>query len=165
MIAVYDAGGVVTGAATRREVYAHGLWHASAGVLVRARDERIYVHLRTATKATWPSRHDCLAGGVVDAGETPEAAALRELDEELGVRDVAIRPLAQLAWDGEWAGKPLRCHLFAYEARHDGPFVHQASEIVDGWWWTSGQLLEHLADPAWPFVDDTRALVPYLGLH
>ncbi|MCX4092777.1 NUDIX hydrolase [Nocardia sp. alder85J] len=165
VIAVYDAAGRRTGAAERATVYERGLWHASAGVLVRSRDgERIYVHRRTETKAVFAGMHDCLAGGVLGPEEDPAEAAVRELSEELGVTlgpgDEPPAPLGHVAWDGRWAGRPMRCHVFAYEVRHDGPFRHQPEEVADGWWWTDAELLAHLADPKWPFVPDTRVLIP-----
>ncbi|MET9487190.1 NUDIX domain-containing protein [Nocardia sp. NPDC006630] len=167
LIAVYDAAGHEVGVEERAVVYARGLWHASAGVLVRSLDgERIYVHKRTDTKAVFAGMHDCLAGGVLDPGEDPAAAAIRELGEELGIElgpnDDRPRPLVTAAWDGEWAGRPMRCHLFAYEVRSDGPIRHQPEEIADGWWWTDAELRTHLADPSWPFVPDTRRMIPDL---
>ncbi|MFF0813703.1 NUDIX domain-containing protein [Rhodococcus sp. NPDC003318] len=160
IVTVYDEVGTAIGTAPRSRVYAEGLWHASAGVLVRSGDgQRIYVHRRSPGKAVFGGMHDCLAGGVVDPGETPADTAVRELEEELGIRGAPLESLAKASWDGEWAGKPLRCHLFAFECRWDGPIVHQPSEIVDGWWWTDEQLRTHLADPGWPFVPDTRALL------
>jgi 8-oxo-dGTP pyrophosphatase MutT (NUDIX family) len=169
VIAVYDRTGRQTGSAERARVYAQGLWHASAGVLVRSRDgERIYVHRRTETKAVFAGMHDCLAGGVLGPGEDPADAAVRELGEELGIivgnNDSLPQPRAQVAWDGEWLGTPMRCHLFAYELRYDGPIRHQPEEIAAGWWWTDAELRAHLDDPAWPFVPDTRVLLPDL-LH
>lgn len=163
LVAVYDADANVVGTAPRSRVYAEGLWHASAGVLVRSTDgRRIYVHRRSDTKAVFAGMHDCLAGGVVDPGETPPQAATRELEEELGISGVPLIPLAAARWDGQWAGKPMRCHLYAFEAGHDGPVRHQPEEIADGWWWTDAELAAHLADPDWPFVPDTRVLVPQL---
>lgn len=163
LIAVFDADGRVVGSAPRTQVYAEGLWHGSAGVLVRSTDgARIYVHRRTLAKAVFAGMHDCLAGGVIDPGETPLQTAIRELHEELGISDSTPVPLASAAWDGEWAGRPMRCHLFAYGIRHDGPMRHQPEEIADGWWWTDAELASHLADPSWPFVPDTRVLVDRL---
>ncbi|TQF68392.1 NUDIX domain-containing protein [Rhodococcus spelaei] len=162
IVSVYDAHGLPVGTAPRSRVYAEGLWHASAGVLLRSLDgERIYVHRRSPDKAVFAGMHDCLAGGVVDPGESAEQTATRELAEELGVTGVALTPLARIAWDGTWAGKPLRCHLFAFEGRSDGPITHQASEVTDGWWWTDDELCTRLADPSWPFVPDTRALLAH----
>ncbi|CAN5673146.1 NUDIX domain-containing protein [soil metagenome] len=165
-VAVYDAAGTVVGVAPRSQVYADGLWHASAGVLVRSGDGRIYVHRRTTTKAVFAGMHDCLAGGVVDPGETPVQTAVRELGEELGITGMTPEPLASAAWDGEWAGRPMRCHLFAfgivYDILRDGPIRHQPEEIAAGWWWTDDELVQALADPDWPFVPDTRVLIPEL---
>jgi 8-oxo-dGTP pyrophosphatase MutT (NUDIX family) len=161
-VAVFDSTGTVIGAAPRSQVYADGLWHGSAGVLVRSGDGRIYVHRRTTTKAVFAAMHDCLAGGVIDPGETPVQTALREVSEELGITGVTLQPLASRAWDGQWAGRPMRCHLFAFGLRWDGPIRHQPEEIAAGWWWTDDELREHLADPAWPFVPDTRVLIPNL---
>ncbi|WP_227982457.1 NUDIX domain-containing protein [Nocardia spumae] len=165
VIAVYDNLGAEIGSADRAEVYERGLWHASAGVLVRSLDgHRLYVHRRTETKMVFAGMHDCLAGGVLAPGEDPGAAAARELAEELGIVASAPgpRPLARTAWDGLWNGRPMRCHLFAYEVRSDGPITHQRDEIAAGWWWTDAQLRGHLADPSWPFVPDTRVLVDRL---
>ncbi|MBF6301835.1 NUDIX domain-containing protein [Nocardia amamiensis] len=164
-IAVYDPAGTPIGAAERATVYRDGLWHASAGVLLRSRDgTRIYVHRRTDTKLVFAGMHDCLAGGVVGPGESPLDTARRELAEELGVTpDLReLTPVATATWDGEWDDRPMRCHLFAYELRYDGPFRHQPDEIADGWWWSDAELRAHLADPDWPFVPDTRLLIPGL---
>lgn len=165
VVAVYDRLGNPVGRAARSVVYAGGLWHASAGVLVRSVDgSRIFVHRRTESKAVFGGRHDCLAGGVVDPGETPRETAIREVGEELGIVGTAEAPLrlteiARTSWVGSHRGGPLRCHLFAFELRYDGPITLQASEIAQGWWWTVSELDKHLADPAWPFVPDSRALL------
>ncbi|MFD0363112.1 NUDIX domain-containing protein [Nocardia sp. GCM10030253] len=163
MIAVYDQAGHEIGAADRATVYRDGIWHASAGVLVRSGDgAHIYVHRRTDTKMVFAGMHDCLAGGVVEPGETPARTAVRELAEELGImlpEGTTLPLLRTISWDGEWQGEPMRCHLFAYELRYDGPIRHQPEEIADGWWWTDTELAAHLADPTWPFVPDTRILI------
>lgn len=163
LVAVYDADGAVIGEAPRSQVYAEGLWHASAGVLVRSVDgQRLYVHRRSDTKTVFAGMHDCLAGGVVDPGETPLQAATREVHEELGIGGRRLTELASASWDGTWAGRPMRCHLFAYQVHHDGPIRHQPEEITAGWWWTDAELHARLADPDWPFVPDTRILLPQL---
>ncbi|MGU3433129.1 NUDIX domain-containing protein [Actinomycetes bacterium M1A6_2h] len=159
-VAVFDETGAVVGSAPRSRVYREGLWHGSSGVLLRSVDgERIYVHRRTTTKAVFAGMHDCLAGGVMDPGESPVATARRELAEELGVTGCELVPIARAAWSGRSGERILRCHLYAFEARYDGPVHHQATEVSEGWWWTDAELATHLADPDWPFVPDTRELL------
>ncbi|NIZ92710.1 NUDIX hydrolase [Kineococcus rubinsiae] len=151
-----DPDGRVVGTATRAEVRARNLAHAATGVLLRDGAGRVFVHRRTDTKDVYPGRHDCFAGGVLAAGETPDEAAVRELAEELGVRDVPLRPVLRRWYrDGD-------THYLAhvYEATWDGrELVLQPSEVAAGWWVPEQELRAALADPAWPFVPDTRALL------
>jgi 8-oxo-dGTP pyrophosphatase MutT (NUDIX family) len=154
-VAVYDAEGRVTGAAARGVVYSHGLWHAATGVLVRSGDgERVVLHQRTAGKLIFPSAWDCWAGGVVGPGEDPADAAVRELDEELGIAGVPLRPLPGAVFDDG----QVRYHVFGYEARWDGPLRPQPSEVAWVGWVSVDELVARLADPArWPFAPDGRA--------
>jgi len=41
-------------------------------------------------------------GGHVDEGETPEQAAIRETEEELGLQVTLKQNLAQISWHGKW---------------------------------------------------------------
>lgn len=151
-VAVYDALGGVVGSATRATMRREGLWHAAASVLVRSTDElSVYVHRRTGTKDVHPGMHDCWAGGVVAAGETPDRTARRELAEELGV-DATPRFLFRTVHQRE----TVRFHAFLYETFWDGPIVHQPDEVAGGRWVSVTELRTRLDDPAWPFVPDGR---------
>ncbi|MFH9588610.1 NUDIX hydrolase [Streptomyces luteogriseus] len=94
---IVDENDRVVGQCPRGVVYARGLRHRC--VFIRARDAegRIFVHRRTPTKLVFPSLHDMFVGGVVGAGESYDAAALREAEEELGV-----------------SGLPQPSHLFTF---------------------------------------------------
>lgn len=92
----------VTGTALRREVHRNpALIHRAIGVLVFVRG-KLLLQKRSATKDTFPDTWTCSVTGHVDAGETYEQAALRELQEEAGIR--AATPLLLIAK-----------HLFRYE--------------------------------------------------
>jgi len=153
MVARYDAAGAVIGRARRADVRRRGLWHAATMVLVRSGDgTRVYVHRRSPGKDVFPGLHDCWAGGVIADGETPDEGAERELAEELGVRGVPLRRLFTFTLEQP----PLRCHYFAYEARWDGPVVHQPEEIVSGGWMPLDELRAWAEDPHSPLVPDGR---------
>ncbi|MDA3629972.1 NUDIX domain-containing protein [Saccharopolyspora oryzae] len=152
-VAVYDALGRVVGSASRSRMRAEGLWHAATAVLVLSPDGgSIYVHRRTDTKDVFPGLHDCTAGGVVAAGEDPDTAAERELAEELGVRGAPVRFLFRSTFESG----SVRYHAFVYEARWDGPIVHQPEEVAEGWWMPVSELRERLDDDQFPFVPDGR---------
>lgn len=131
LIDIVDESDRVTGRATRGEAYARGLRHRVAFVLVRDGDDRIFVHRRTAEKRVFPSLYDMFVGGVVGAGETYDEAALREAEEELGVRGLPVpEPLFTFRYDtgdgrASWwsAVYQVRCAL---------PVRPQAEEVA--WW-------------------------------
>ncbi|WP_246110058.1 NUDIX hydrolase [Saccharopolyspora dendranthemae] len=151
-VALYDAAGRVVGRTSRREMREKGLWHAATAVLLISGDgERIYVHRRTDTKDVYPGMHDCAAGGVVGAGEDPFDAARRELAEELGVR---TEP--EFLFREDFVQGTVRYHGFLFQARWDGPVVHQPEEVAEGWWMPITELRRRLDDPDWPFVPDGR---------
>lgn len=89
---VDDAGREV-GAAPRWRVRRDNLRHRATAVLVRNSAGAIYVHRRTDDKDVYPGAHDVWAGGCVQAGETVEDAAVRELAEELGIAGVPLIPV------------------------------------------------------------------------
>jgi 8-oxo-dGTP pyrophosphatase MutT (NUDIX family) len=152
----YDENGSPVGAVRRSVMRARGLWHAATAVLVRSGDgERIYVHRRSEAKDVFPGLHDCWAGGVVAAGETPLECAIREVAEELGVTGVTPVPLFEF----RYVDPPIRYHAFTFEVRWDGPITWQPGEVVAGGWLTVAELTARLADPGWPFVPDGRTAI------
>lgn len=150
-----DESGRVVGSAPRERVRRENLPHAATAVLVRRPSGEIFVHRRADDKDLWPGRHDCAAGGVLVAGENPDDAARRELAEELGIEGAALTP-ALLRWyhdEDTW----YLAHV--YLATWDGEVRFADGEVADGWWEVPARLYERLADPAWPFVPDTRTLL------
>jgi len=153
LVARYDAAGFMVGTALRSEVRAAGLWHAAAMVLVRSTDgTQAYVHLRTDDKDVFPGLHDCWAGGVIAAGETPAECAARELAEELGITSVTPRPLFTLRYEQP----PQRSHNFVFEIHCDGPFTPQPAEIVSGAWMTMNALRRWAEAPGCTLTPDGR---------
>ena len=159
MVALVDKTGAVVGSAPRSEVRRDNLRHSATAVLVRDPAGHIYVHRRTDTKDWAPGRWDAAAGGVLTLGEDPVASAVRELAEELGIAGVALEPLGTHLYEDE----TTRCFEHAFQAVWDGPVTHQASEVAEGGWMTLADLSRLLADPARPFVPDTRQLLAQLA--
>lgn len=74
--------------ASKEDVFSKGLLHGASHVWIwRERQGRLEVMLqrRAPGKRTWPDCLDISAAGHIDLGETPEAAALREAEEEIGL--------------------------------------------------------------------------------
>jgi isopentenyldiphosphate isomerase len=160
LVAIIDQTGAVVGSAPRSVMRRDNLAHLVVAVLVRDSAGRVYVHRRTESKDVFPGMHDSFAAGCLQAGEEVEAAAAREVAEELGVVGVPLTPLAVVRYDD--AATHHVCHAFV--AIYDGPITHQAEEVAWGGWMTPAELRTRLADPSWPFVPDGRALIePWLA--
>ena len=159
IVALVDRSGDVVGSESRTVVRRDNLLHAATAVLVRDPERRIYVHRRAPDKDWAPSAHDAAAGGVMAYGEEPAASAARELAEELGVSGATLSPLGLSVYEDD----TTRCVEHCFETVWTGPVTHADGEVVWGAWMTLEELDGHLADPAWPFVPDTRALLTRLA--
>lgn len=94
LLAVVNDVDVVIGAMKRREIHHKGLRHRAVHILVFDGEGRLCLQKRAMTKDVNPGAWDSSAAGHVDFGESYEAAAQRELMEELGI--TAEAPLISL---------------------------------------------------------------------
>ena len=155
LVPLYDAAGSPTGeVVTRREMRERNLRHAATAVVVRNSAGEVYVHRRTDTKDVFPGRYDFAAGGVLQVGEDPYDAAVREAEEELGVTGV---PLASLG-EGDYADDHTTYHAFCFTCVYDGPITWQPEEVAWGGWMDLDELRGKIDDPGWPLVPDGRAI-------
>ncbi len=90
IVAIVDAHNNVIGSAPRREMRANKLPHRSTYILVFNSQRELFVQKRTMTKDIYPGYYDPCTGGVVLHGESYEVSAIRELEEEVGIRDVPL---------------------------------------------------------------------------
>jgi 8-oxo-dGTP pyrophosphatase MutT (NUDIX family) len=150
---IVDENDRVVGQAPRGEVYAKGLRHRTAFVLARDGADRIFVHRRTAGKLVYPSLYDVFVGGVLGTGETYDDAALREAEEELGVRGLPRpAPLFTFLFEapdghGSWWAR-------VYEVRCTLPVRPQAEEVSWHAFLTEQEVAERL--DTWEWVPDGR---------
>lgn len=122
-----DERGRAVGTATRAACHADpSLVHPSVHVVVLAPGGMLW-QLRGPYKDTAPGAWDHACSGHVGVGESPDQAALRELQEELGVRVAAgaLEPLGRLL-----VRLPSETELTSvYRLRHDGPFTIHPPEL------------------------------------
>ncbi len=158
LVDVVDESDRVIGQAARRDVRRKNLRHRSVYVLVFNSTGQLFVHRRTLSKDVFPGHWDVAVGGVLNAGESYDEGARRELREELGVADLTLRRLFPLRYDDEHN----RVAGVVYSCTSDGPFRLQASEIGEGGWMDLDVLLDRTQrDPFCP--DSLEALRLYLA--
>jgi isopentenyl-diphosphate delta-isomerase type 1 len=76
----------VVGRASRAEVHARGLKHRAVHAFVFNPSGELFVQKRSATKDTFPGCYDSSASGHLGSSEEYDACAVRELQEELGLK-------------------------------------------------------------------------------
>ena len=104
--------------ATRTQV------NAVSVALVRAGRILLVQRARPPYRGMWT-----LPGGRVEPDETPEQAARREIEEELGLRVEALSPLTQLT-----VGTPVAWRLQVFVAPVGDGEIRPSDEI-GGWQW------------------------------
>ena len=72
--------------ALKSEVHSKGYYHNTAHIWFYTRDGHILLAQRAATKTLHPLLWDVSVAGHVDAGETVEQGAIREIKEEIGLK-------------------------------------------------------------------------------
>ncbi|MFV0130672.1 NUDIX domain-containing protein [Streptomyces sp. HMX112] len=159
---VVDEHDRVVGRAPRGEVYARGLRHRCVFVLARDADDRIFVHRRTARKLVFPSLYDMFVGGVVGAGESYDEAALREAEEELGVRGLP-RPVPLFTFLYASGDGARSWWSAVYEVRCELPVRPQPEEVAWHTFLPEAELEARLAE--WPWVPDGLAAYERLRAH
>ena len=83
-----------------------------------------------------PSRRWQLPKGIIDAGETPETAGLREVREEAGIETELLAPIETIEYwyFGDWRGERVRFHKSVYFyllAYRGGEVENHDAEVVE----------------------------------
>jgi putative (di)nucleoside polyphosphate hydrolase len=129
------------------------------GIMLANRDGHVFVGQRIDSKEgdAWQ-----MPQGGIDKGESPEDAALRELDEETGVAafmvDIIARsahehlydlpdPLIGKLWGGKYRGQAQRWFLVRFKGRDEDINIATHHPEFDAWRWVEADRLVELIVP------------------
>lgn len=112
---VVDKKDKVLRTVSRVEAMEKGLRFRYIQVLVFNSNRELWVQWRSRHKVICPRQYGASVGGVVEAGESYEAAALRELAEEAGITGVELAPVGFYTVDG-----PQPYNAMTYACQYDG---------------------------------------------
>ncbi len=139
---VVDANDEVTGTATRSDVHTQKLTHRAVHVFVFNKRGDLLLQKRSPLKDMCPGLWDSSVSGHLDSGEFYEAAAVRELEEEMGIlvpeppEEIArIAPGAETGWE----------HVRLYRIRHDGNLRFPSAEIDSVMWFPLPEIAAWIA--------------------
>lgn len=149
LIQVVDEHNQPLRAGTKQEVWQNGLWHRVAHVTVFSLDGKILIQKRAATKKPFPGCWDNSTSGHVDADESYEVAARRELTEELGVTasDLTEVGTFELHYESKDWGKINRFdRAYKITIAEDTEFNLPPDEVSEVEWVTIPYLKRRIAD-------------------
>lgn len=156
---VVDEHDQVIGQRPRGEVHREKLRHRAVHIFVINKRGELFLQRRSRWKDVHPRKWDSSAAGHVNAGDTYDITAPRELEEELGVR-------APLECIGGLPASEATGWEFVkiYRAMHNGPFHLPPAEIESGSFFTHEQLTRWIAarpqDFATGFLECWRTVAP-----
>lgn len=121
-------------------------YRPNVGIMLINRDGLIFAAQRLDSEVpAWQ-----MPQGGVDAGEDPKAAALRELEEEIGVPPDLVQVVAETAdwltydlppeiaariWKGRYRGQKQKWYLLRFLGRDDQIKLAQAHPEFSAWRW------------------------------
>ncbi len=150
---VVDAQDRVLLTEARAVVHREGLRHRAVHIFVFNAAGQLFLQRRSMSKDTAPGKWVSSCSGHVDSGEDYDAAARRELGEEIGLAD----PVGMERVFKEPACRPTGNEfVWVYHCRSEGPFVLDPAEVSEGQWIELDALNSWIAarprDFAWSFT-------------
>lgn len=152
---VVDDNDHVISRALRRKVHDDYLIHRSVMFYVLDEEDRVFVNQRSAAKELYPGSWSIAFGGHVLAGESYEAAVVRELEEETGLRNV---PVLITTFQKRTADERENVHVYAVRASSEPRLF--AEEIEQGRFVTLAEVNEMLG--RFDFLPETSTLLTTL---
>lgn len=135
---IVDEHNQVIGTARRSECHGNpALIHRTSHVVVFHPDGRVLLQRRSAKKDIQPGKWDTAVGGHLDPGEDFEAAARREMKEELGIDSTL--PL-QVLFDSRIRNTVESENTRVFSVTHGGPFDFSREEIDEVRFFSAAEL-------------------------
>ena len=153
---VVDESDRVIDTLPRDEVHARDLRHRAIHVMLFNTRGEVFLQKRSIWKDRNPGLWDSSTAGHVDAGETYEQAARRELREEIGIEVGELEEIDTLGCGPETGWEFLRVH----RGRHDGPFSFASLEVEGGAFLPVAQVREWLEKRPEDFTPIFRMAFP-----
>lgn len=112
----------VVGQCSLVEKHEHGYITRNVAVFIQDSDGKFIISKRALTKSVEPGLYDVSVCGHVDAGENYMTAALRELEEELGIT-APLQELAVFYREFPYKGILMKHFTWHFRGRSDSPIV------------------------------------------
>ena len=126
----------------RADVHRLGLKHRAVHVLIFNAQGEVFLQKRSAAKDSCPLAWDSSASGHLCPGEAYDACAVREVEEELGLR---LSCVPSRLFKIEACDETGQEFVWVYRCQAEGPFSLNPEEIETGDWFAPAQLADWMA--------------------
>ncbi len=142
MLSVVDDHDRIIGTSPRTEIHNRGLRHRAVHILIFNDQQQLFLQKRTMSKDINPGLWDSSAAGHVDAGESYDHCAVREITEELGIPvDTPPELLFKLPACQATGMEFVQVYCWP----HNGPFNLASEEIERGEWSSLREINERVS--------------------
>jgi len=147
LIQIVDEHDQPIGVAQMRDAQERGLYHRIARVMIEDAEGNILLQKRASDMRMYPDCWDTSAAGHVDAGETNEAAAKRELFEEVGIKVENLEFLGSYPTNRTYKGLQLKRFNPTYRAIVDRNIAIklESSEVSEFKWCSTSEIKDIIA--------------------
>ncbi len=136
-----DHEGMVIGTAPRGECHNNpSLLHRAVHILVWNSEGKLFLQHRSADKDIQPDKWDTSVGGHFAVGETPEMAAKREMEEELGIKDADLKFLYRYLWQTDRESELV----YTFATIYDGNIKIDPNELDEAKLWSQAEIENHI---------------------
>lgn len=116
-VQITNRKGDVIGSASMSDAFEKQMVRNTAYVMLINEQGKVWLQRRSLDSPNYPGYWDASAGGHIDVGESAETAAYRELEEELGIKDVPLNYLRSLYYEAEGDGRIYKYYAHIYVSR------------------------------------------------
>ncbi|MBS1114532.1 MAG: nudix hydrolase 3 [Nitrospirae bacterium] len=132
LLEIVDRNGKVRGLAKRSEIHGNPSFiHRVVHVLVFDKEERLLLQKRSQNKDIAPGKWDTSVGGHVHPREDILDAARREMEEELGITECALRFLYSYLFSNQIESELVS----TFSCEYNGKFLFNRDEIDEIAFW------------------------------
>ncbi len=121
----------VIGRRPRSEIHRLRLMHRAVHVFVFNDAGHLFLQKRSPLKDCFPGKWDSSASGHLDAGESYDAGAVREVREEIGL---ILNAVPERLFEITACPETGQEFVWVYRCRSNGPFRLREEEVSDGRW-------------------------------
>jgi 16S rRNA (adenine1518-N6/adenine1519-N6)-dimethyltransferase len=146
LIQIVNENDEVIGSAPKREAQEKGLIHRIAQIMVEDPEGRLLLQKRSLLTEFRPGQWDTSVGGHVDAGENYLDAAIREMQEEIGIKNLELLPLGKYRKNSRFEWRYLNRFYMAYRVLvpADTSFKLDPDEVAEVRWFTLEEVTQLL---------------------